>query len=290
MAGTVRIGVSGWTYKAWRGIFYPERLPQKNELAWCAGQFPSIEINGTFYSLQTPASFARWAAATPAEFVFAVKGPRYITHMLRGRNIDTAIANFLASALLRLGPKLGPLLWQFPPTFRFDPEGMDAFLQRLPRDTSAAVALARGHQEWLNERRWLDAAPGQPLRHAVEVRHPSFIDPAFVALLRRHAVALTCTDALAWPRLMDVTTDFIYCRLHGPQELYASGYDDEAIAAWARRVEAWSRGGEPDDASRAGPPAPSSAAGRDVYLYFDNDVKARAPADARRLIERLAAH
>jgi uncharacterized protein YecE (DUF72 family) len=286
--GEVRIGISGWRYKGWRGVFYPQGLPQQRELEYAARIFGSIEINGTFYSLQRPQTFARWADATPEDFVFAVKGSRYITHMLRLANIRKPLANFFASGVLRLGRKLGPILWQFPPQFRFDPKKIEAFFNLLPRDTATAQALARRHDKRVSGRSWLRVAENVKLRHAMEIRHPSFVDPEFIKLLRRYNVALVCADTVSWPRLMDVTSDFVYCRLHGSEELYASGYDGKSLNQWAARVAAWARGGEPADAERASnEPAPKRAA-RDVYVYFDNDAKVRAPVDAQGLIDRVA--
>jgi uncharacterized protein YecE (DUF72 family) len=286
--GEVRIGISGWRYKGWRGAFYPKDLPQRRELEYAAGIFGSVEINGTFYSLQRPESFARWAAATPDEFVFAVKGSRYITHMLQLTKFRKPLANFFASGVLRLGKKLGPILWQFPQQFRFNTEKIEAFFDALPRDTSAAVELARRHDKRVSGRSWLRIDENGRLRYAMEVRHPSFACPEFVKLLRRYGIALVCADAVAWPRLMDVTSDFMYCRLHGSEQLYASGYDDKALDQWAARVAAWARGGEAPDGERASAePAPKRAR-RDVYVYFDNDAKVRAPVDAQGLIERVA--
>jgi uncharacterized protein YecE (DUF72 family) len=287
MAGTIRIGISGWTYKGWRGRFYPKGLPQKRELAFAAQRFASIEINGTFYGLQRPESFDGWDAETPDDFVFAVKGSRYITHFLRIKDVATPLANFLASGLLRLGPKLGPILWQFPPRMRFDPARFDAFLALLPRDTAAARALARRHDHRLDGRAWLETDRTRPFRHAVEVRHDSFRDPGFIALLRRHGVALVVSDGVGWPQLMDLTAPFVYVRLHGSEELYASGYDDDALDVWAARVAAWADGREPADAARVKAPTRPRRAGRDVYVYFDNDAKVRAPADAAGLAGRL---
>jgi uncharacterized protein YecE (DUF72 family) len=286
--GEVRIGISGWRYKGWRGVFYPQGLPRRRELEYAARIFGSIEINGTFYSLQRPQTFARWADATPEDFVFAVKGSRYITHMLRLANIRKPLANFFASGVLRLGRKLGPILWQFPPQFRFDPKKIEAFFNLLPRDTATAQALARRHDKRVSGRSWLRVAEKFKLRHAMEIRHPSFVDPEFIKLLRRYNVALVCADTVSWPRLMDVTSDFVYCRLHGSEELYASGYDGKSLNQWAARVAAWARGGEPADAEPArNEPAPKRAA-RDVYVYFDNDAKVRAPVDAQGLIDRVA--
>jgi uncharacterized protein YecE (DUF72 family) len=287
MTGTVRIGISGWTYPGWRGAFYPLGLPHRRELAYAAERFRSIEINGTFYGLQRPESFGRWRDETPDGFVFAVKGSRYITHMLKLKDVAAPLANFMASGVLRLGPKLGPILWQFPPRLPFDPGHFEAFLMMLPRDTVEASALARRHDARLDGRDWLESDVAAPVRHAFEIRHDSFRSPAFVELLRRHGAALVCADTVDWPLLMDLTADFVYCRLHGSQELYVSGYDDDALDRWATRVHAWADGREPDDAVRAAGPSPRRPAGRDVYVYFDNDAKVRAPADAAALARRL---
>jgi len=286
MRGIVRIGISGWRYPPWRGVFYPPGLPQARELDYAASRFGTIEINGTFYSLQRPEYFADWVARTPSEFVFAVKAPRYITHMLKLRNSEAALANFLASGVLRLGRKLGPILWQFPPGFAFHADRIEPFLRLLPHDTEAAATIARRHDARLNGRAWTRADVPRPMRHAFEIRHESFRSAEFVALLRAYDVAMVCADTVAWPRLMDVTADFVYCRLHGSEELYASGYDDAALDTWAARVVAWARGDEPADTERAGGPAPRR--GRDVFVYFDNDMKVRAPSDAMGLIQRVA--
>jgi uncharacterized protein YecE (DUF72 family) len=282
----IRVGISGWTYKPWRGSFYPRGLRQKDELAFAATIFDAIEINGTFYSLQRPAIFARWAEATPDAFVFAVKAPRFITHMRRLREPLIPLANFMASGMLRLGPKLGPILWQLPPTQRFDAELIGAFLALLPHDTEAASDLARRHDGRLKDRAWLRTDAHRPLRHALEIRHDSFRDPAFIELLRRHRVALVCADTVEWPLLMDVTADFVYCRLHGSTELYRSGYDEEALERWAKRAYAWSHGKPVRDGEFAGR---SSGGGRprEVYLFFDNTDKLRAPADAQSLMRLL---
>lgn len=285
--GAIRIGISGWTYRPWRGVFYPEGLTQKRELAYASRQFASIEINGTFYGLQRPDAFARWREETPEDFVFAVKGSRYITHLRRLRDTETPLANFLASGILRLGPKLGPILWQFPPSLKFDADLFSAFLTMLPRTTDAAAALAKRHDERLDGRDWVKSEEDRPLRHALEIRNDSFRTPEFIELLRKHKIGLVCADTVEWPLLMDVTADFVYCRLHGSEELYVSGYDDDALDAWAERIDAWAHGREPDNATRVLVPLKKSAKGRDVYVYFDNDVKVRAPADARALAERL---
>ncbi len=282
-AGLVRIGISGWTYAPWRGKFYPEKLPQKRELAYASTVFDTIEINGTFYGQQRPESFAHWAEETPEDFVFSVKAPRYITHLRRLKEIESPLANFLASGLLRLGPKLGPLLWQFPPNFRFDPARLEAFFSLLPHDTEAAARLARRHDGKLRSKGWLKTDAKRPLRHAMEIRHESFVAREFIELLRAYDVALVCADTVEWPRLMDVTSDFVYCRLHGSEELYASGYDEKSLESWARRVKAWAAGRAPKDGERVIKRPVPDRRPRDVFVYFDNDVKVRAPADAQRL-------
>lgn len=282
----IRIGISGWRYPPWRGRFYPKDLPQRSELSYAAGKFPTVEINGTFYSLQRPDSFRAWHAATPEGFVFAVKGPRYLTHMLRLTRAKTPLANFFASGILALDAKLGPILWQLPPQTGFQPERLDAFFRLLPRSTAEAAALARRHDGKLKARAWLKYGADRPLRHALEIRHDSFRNPDFIALLRRNGIGLVVADTVEWPLLMDATADFVYVRLHGSRQLYASGYGDKALATWAGRIRAWAAGGEADG-PHAGPPAPKRT--RDVYVYFDNDAKVRAPFDAQMLIKQLAA-
>jgi uncharacterized protein YecE (DUF72 family) len=283
-SGTVRIGISGWRYVPWRGVFYPAKLPQKNELAYAASVFRSIEINGTFYSLQRPEYFEAWSAETPEDFIFSAKGPRFITHMRRLKDVKTPLANFFASGILRLGPKLGPILWQLPPNFKFEPERIESFLKLLPHDTESAAALARRHDKRLSGRAAMKIDANRPLRQAMEIRHNSFATPAFIALLRAYNVALVCADTVEWPRLMDVTSDFMYCRLHGSEQLYASGYDKAAIEQWATRAVSWAQGKEPADAEKVIKDAEPKAAPRDVFVYFDNDVKVRAPFDAQQLI------
>jgi uncharacterized protein YecE (DUF72 family) len=293
-SGQIRIGISGWKYAPWRGRFYPKDLKQKAELSFAASKFRAIEINGTFYSLQSPSSFRSWAEATPSDFVFAIKGPRFITHMLKLRNVEAPLANFCANGMLALGAKLGPILWQFAPSFRFNVATLDAFFELLPRDTTAAAELAAGHDRRVAGRIYLAPGKRRPIRHAVEVRHQSFCVPEFISLLRRHNIALVCADTLEWPLLMDVTADFVYCRLHGSEQLYASGYDDQALRQWASWARSWSRGGDPRSGyprrgKHASDRGPRRRSARDVFLFFDNDAKVRAPFDASRLIELVAA-
>lgn len=285
--GTVRIGISGWTYAPWRGTFYPKKLPHKNELKYAAGIFNSIEINGTFYSLQRPESFAKWAASTPNDFVFSVKGPRFITHIKRLGDVRAPLANFFASGVLRLGSKLGPFLWQLPPNFKFDEKKIASFFKILPRNTEAAVRLARKHDKRVSGRAWMKTDANRPLRHAMEIRNQTFVAPEFISLLRKHDIGLVCADTVEWPRLMDLTSNFIYCRLHGSEVLYASGYDDAALDQWAARVAAWAQGNEPRDAERVSTEPAKRLAARDVFVYFDNDAKVRAPVDAQGLMKRV---
>ena len=284
----IHIGISGWRYAPWRGVFYPAGLVQARELEYAARLLPTIEINGSFYSLQQPASYAAWYAATPPGFVFAVKGNRFITHMLKLRGIETPLANVLASGVFALREKLGPILWQFPPQLRFEPDKVESFLRMLPRDTGEALALARAHDDKMNGREWLEIDAVRPLRHAIEIRHDSFRDDAFIALLRTYNVALVVADSAGkFPNDEDVTADFMYIRLHGEHELYASGYEDDALARWADKIRLWSEGKQPPDARLVSQVAPPAAASRDVYCYFDNDIKVRAPFDARRLMALL---
>ncbi|MCX5042220.1 DUF72 domain-containing protein [Aldersonia sp. NBC_00410] len=269
--GTVRVGTSGWVYPPWRSVFYPPGLVQRKELAYLADQLTSVEINGSFYALQRPASYQHWASQTASDFVFAVKAPRFVTHLKRLRDVETPVANFLASGVLALGPRLGPLLWQLPPTFQFQEESLRtlrAFLGLLPHTTAGAAELALGHDERIDERAWTTTDEDRPLRHAIEVRHASFASDEFVELAKQAGVAIVVADTAGkFPYLEHLTTDFVYVRLHGDVELYTSGYTEDALQRWAAKVRGW------------------AASGRDVYVYFDNDVKVRAPFDAKRLIE-----
>jgi uncharacterized protein YecE (DUF72 family) len=285
----IRIGISGWRYAPWRGVFYPADLAQRRELEYASRAFASIEINGSFYSLQSPTSWAHWHEQTPEDFVFAVKGPRYITHILRLRDIEKPLANFFASGVLQLRSKLGPLLWQFPPSLQFDEERFDAFFQALPCDTDSALALARRRERArMKGRTALPTIDPLPIRHAVEIRHPSFAQPAFIRLLRRHGIALVAADSAGrFPYAEDVTADFMYLRLHGDTELYTSGYSQSALDWWAQRIRRWADGGEPDDANKFSQLKPARRKSRDVYCYFDNDAKVHAPFDAQQLHEKL---
>ncbi|MFD3449054.1 DUF72 domain-containing protein [Microbacteriaceae bacterium 4G12] len=260
------IGISGWRYAGWRGGFYPKGLQQRRELEYAAERFDSVEINGSFYSLQRPESYERWRDETPEGFVFAVKGGRYITHMLRMQNARAALANFFASGVLALGDKLGPALWQLPERVRFDAEVLDAFFTLMPRTTGEALALAREHDAKVEGRAWLGEVVDRPLRHVLEPRHPTFDSDECAEVLARHDVGMVIADSAGkWPMISRVTTDLVYVRLHGSEELYVSGYSPEELADWAARCRAW------------------LAEGRNVYVYFDNDAKVHAPFDAMSL-------
>jgi uncharacterized protein YecE (DUF72 family) len=261
--GELRIGVSGWRYPNWRGRFYPKGLPQRAELAYAAERFGSIEINSSFYGLQRPETYRRWTRETRDDFVFAVKGSRFITHLKKLRDVDTALANFFASGVLALQAKLGPILWQLPPTMTFDEETLTKFLSQLPRSSAEAAVLAGHHDARLTGRSWTDAGADRSLRHCLEVRHESFRTARVYELLRHHDVGLVVADSAGrFPMILQTTTEFVYVRLHGADELYISGYDAAALREWASRIDGW------------------QASGRDVYVYFDNDAKVHAPFDA----------
>jgi len=282
----LRIGISGWTYAPWRGVFFPKGFVQRQELEFASRQVNSIEINGSFYSLQRPSSYRKWFEATPDDFVFSVKCSRYITHLRRLKEIETPLANFFASGVLRLGSKLGPFLWQFPPSFRYDAKRLEGFFHQLPRTTHEAVKLARKH-ELAEDRAWLETDADRPLQHCIEIRHASFQHAEFIELLRKHRIALVVADTAGkWPFMEDITADFIYVRLHGDVELYASGYSENALDAWAEKIRVWSEGGNPERAKTIAL-LMKSVSGRSVYVYFDNDVKVHAPFDAEALAKRL---
>lgn len=265
------IGISGYDYKPWRGRFYPDDLPAGRWLEYASRTFDSIEINGTFYSLKSPAVFERWASEVPAGYPLAIKGGRFITHNLKLRNAEAALGNFFASGILSLGRRTGPFLWQLPATYRFDAGRLDGFLRLLPRDSRDGEGVASWHDERLRAEPLLTAAGRVSYRHAFEVRHPSYFHDEFYALLREHDVAFVVADTAGkFPYEEMVTSDFVYVRLHGSTQLYASGYTDAELDAWAVKVRAW------------------RDVGLDVYVYFDNDAKVHAPRDAKRLIARLS--
>ncbi|HLY34918.1 MAG TPA: DUF72 domain-containing protein [Jatrophihabitantaceae bacterium] len=271
MRGTIRVGISGWLYPPWRGVFYPKGLAHRRELEYASAKLQTIEINGSFYSLQRPESYRAWYAQTPDHFVFALKGGRFITHMKKLRDVDVPLANFFASGVLALRDKLGPVLWQLPPSLGFDAERLADFFARLPRSTGEAAWLSRRHDERLTDRAVTDVDVDRPLRHALEVRHTSFETTALLDVLRAHHIALVVADSAGkWPQIREVTTDFAYVRLHGADELYVSGYSDEKLDDWAATVSRFADGG------------------RDVFVYFDNDAKVHAPFNAIRLAEKIA--
>jgi uncharacterized protein YecE (DUF72 family) len=263
VSGHIRIGVGGWTYEPWRGTFYPETLTQKRELEYASGQLTSIEINGTFYNAQKPASFAKWHDETPSGFVFALKAPRYATHRRALSGAGPTIERFLSGGVLELKDKLGPINWQLMPTSKFEPEDFEGFLKLLPKKVE-----------------------GRTLRHAVEVRHPSFRVPELVDMARHYGVAIVLAGDSEYPEIADVTAPFVYARIMGTKEGEPSGYSASALDLWARRARAWAEGGVPETlqvvSSQKAEPA-----GRDVFLYVISGHKVSNPAAARALIERL---
>ena len=267
----VRIGVSGWTYRAWRGDFYPAGLVQRRELAYMAERLTSIEVNGSFYSLQRPSSWERWRTEVPEGFVFSVKGSRFVTHLRRLREPRVPLANFFAQGLLGLGDALGPVLWQLPATQAWDEELVGEFLALLPRTTGEAAELAQQHDDKVTgDRLWTGEVADRPLVHVLEPRHRGFADPAALQQLDEAGVGLVVADsASTFPRFEQAQGPVVYVRLHGDVDLYVSGYGDEALDAWAEKIRGW------------------TADGREAYVYFDNDAKGYAPWDALRLIDRL---
>ncbi len=271
----IRVGTSGWMYPYWRGDFYPAGLVQRRELEYNAQHFDTVELNGSFYSLQRPSSYRKWAAETEkvcSDFVFAVKGSRYVTHMRRLRDVRSALANFYASGVLALGAHTGPFLWQLPERQEFDAALLAEFFDQLPRTMTEAAALAAEHDDKIaDDRGLLEPLVGQPLLHALEPRHVSFESDECAALLAEHDIAAVTADTGGrFARLDADTAGFAYVRLHGPEGLYDSSYSPELLDEWAERLIA------------------RRDAGRDVYVYFDNDGHCRAPWDALELAKRLA--
>jgi uncharacterized protein YecE (DUF72 family) len=261
--GRIYVGIGGWTFAPWRGVFYPDGLPQAQELAYAASRLTSIEINGTFYRTQTPATYRKWASEVPDGFVFAVKGPRFVTHRRILGEAGESLERFLDSGVTELGDHLGPLLWQFPPTKKFEAEDFGAFLALLP-----------------------GAHGGRALRHVVEVRHASFLTPEFIALLRKWGIAVVFSEHDTYPAIADATADFVYLRLQKGEDSVETAYPPAALDAWAARLRAWAQGTQPDDLPRVDP-APAPARPRDVFAYVIHEGKVRAPAAAMALIERL---
>ncbi|HVY14497.1 MAG TPA: DUF72 domain-containing protein [Rhodopila sp.] len=259
----IRVGIGGWTFEPWRGTFYPKGLPQKRELEFASRALTSIEVNGTYYGSQKPDSFARWHDETPDDFVFALKGPRFVTNRRVLAEAGSSIERFFASGVLLLRDKLGPINWQFMGTKAFDRDDFAAFLKLLPRTVE-----------------------GRAIRHAVEVRHESFRCAEFIDLIADHGVAVVTAGDSKYPQIADATAPFVYARIMGTTENEATGYSSAALAAWADRARAWSRGGVPDDLQAVSKPKQTKA-GRDVFLYVISGFKERNPAAAMSLIERL---
>jgi uncharacterized protein YecE (DUF72 family) len=259
----IRVGIGGWVFEPWRGEFYPKGLPQARELDYASRKLTSIEINSTFYRTQKPDSFRKWAAETPDDFVFSVKGPQFATNRRVLAEAGPSIERFFASGVLELKSKLGAVLWQMAPTKKFDPADFAAFLALLPTS--------------------LD---GRPLRHAVEVRHESFLVPAFIELLRKFSVAVVVVESDKHPLIADVTGDFVYARLQRTSEKEKTGYPRRALDLWAQRARNWATGGAPDDLATIAAPA-SAQSRRDVFIYMISGAKVRAPTAAMALIERL---
>jgi uncharacterized protein YecE (DUF72 family) len=262
-AGKIRIGVGGWTFEPWRGTFYPKGLPHAKELAYAAERLTSIEVNGTFYRTQTPATFRKWASEVLDGFVFSLKGSRFVTNRRVLKEAGDSIKRFLDSGVTELGPKLGPLLWQFAPFKKFDEADFGGFLELLP-----------------------DKHDGHAIRHVIEVRHDSFLTPDFVALLRKFGMPAVFTDHAEYPSIADITGDFVYARLQQGQDTIPTAYPPKALDAWAGRLKEWAMGGEPKDLNRIGA-AQKKGKPRDVYAYVIHEGKVRAPAAAMALIERL---
>jgi uncharacterized protein YecE (DUF72 family) len=282
--GRVLTGMAGWVYAPWRASFYPEGLKQKEELNYASRHVGAIEINATFRSFQSPDSFARWAGETPDGFVFAIKGHQVVTHFKRLVGVEAPLADFFASGVLKLGAKLGPICWQLPDTLKFDAERVEAFLSLLPQDGPAAERLAAGNSGRLRHPPALEATGIGPVRHALEVRHESFRDSAFVALMRKYNVAMVVADTADWP-LTDLTADFAYCRLQGPPG--GDHYDEAGLEHWAQTVSAWAAGKTPPDAPLIAPPAEPRP--RDVYCFFVRTDKEHAPMNAMATAERARA-
>lgn len=263
--GAIRVGVGGWTFEPWRGIFYPAGLPQKRELGYASRQLTSIEVNGTFYGLQKPESFARWREESPDGFVFALKGPRFATNRRVLAEAGPSIERFLNSGLLELKEKLGPINWQMASSKQFDATDFEAFLKLLP-----------------------PALDGHTLRHVVEVRHPSFLHADFIALVRAYGVAVVLADHAKYPRLHDPTAPFVYARLQSASEDEDTGYAETALRTWSDRAQTWAAGKVPTDLPLLAPAERKPPKSRDVFIYMINGFKPKAPAAAVALIKLLA--
>jgi uncharacterized protein YecE (DUF72 family) len=268
-SGRIRVGIGGWTYAPWRKNFYPDGLVQRRELEYASRQLRAIEINGTFYGAQKPATYARWATETPDDFVFSLKAPRYVTEGKALADAAKGVQAFVFGGLEEFGDRLGPILWQLPPSRPFDADDLAAFLQALPRDLN-----------------------GRPLRHALEVRHPSFACAPYVALAREHAVPTVFTDSGEYPSLADLTgagsSDFAYARLMCSSTEHANGYGGAELDQWAQRARHWAAGGDPAELPHVGEILPGRAP-RDVFVFFISSAKARNPAAAMAVQQRIDA-
>lgn len=264
--GIIRAGMGGWTFEPWEGSFYPDKLAKKRQLEYASRQVPTIEVNGTYYSTFKPATFAKWASETPEGFVFSLKGNRFVTNRKVLATAGESIERFLGSGLGELGKKLGPLLWQFAPTKKFEAEDFAAFLDLLPREHD-----------------------GVALRHALEVRHPSFAVPEFVELAARHNAAIVIADHASYPLIGDVTADFVYARLQTGNDENPACYDDASMARWADRARKWAAGGEPGDLAAAAPGRKPPKRSRDVFVYFIREGKSRAPHGASAFMQQVLA-
>lgn len=283
----IRIGMSGWTFDGWRGDFYPDKLVQKRELEYASRQVNSIEVNGTFYSLQKPETFQRWHDEVPEDFVFSIKAPQYITHVRRLKEVAEPLATFLASGLFCLKEKLGPILWQFPPNVTLKDDRFEKFLKLLPQDSKHASKIAKKHSSRIEGRSVTKAQGDYPFRHAFEFRHPSFMKPEFIDLLREHGVALVFAHSgLKSPYSEDLTADFVYARMHGQEDKYKKGYSESDLDWWARRVQRWTEGKQPEDAQCVSK-AKHKPLKRDAFIYFDNEAKETAPHNALSLRKKL---
>lgn len=260
--GRIFVGVGGWRFAPWRGVFYPQGLPQAHELGYVSRHLTSIEINATFYRTQTRETFLRWARETPDGFVFGVKAPRFAVTRRNATDATQSIARFFDSGVAALGDRLGPILWQFPPTRVFDPDFFERFLAALPAQSE-----------------------GRALRHAIEVRHESFLTPDFIALARAHSVAVVLAGDSAFPLIADATASFVYARIMGTKANRRLGYTAAQLDLWAKRARQWADGGAPDDLPRLCRPAPHRA--RDVFLYVIRGAKVKNPSAAMGLLARL---
>lgn len=284
--GDVEIGISGWKYDGWKGTFYPKDLPASKELEFASRELPTIEINSTFYGMQRPSSFEHWYDTTPPPFTFSVKANRYITHIKRLKDVEIPIANFFSGGILALKEKLGPILWQFPPSMQFNPERFEEFAESLPHNFEEAVRIAK-KSSLSSDRQYLKIKKNFKLRHAVEIRNFSFLNPWFVDIMRKYRIAIVFADTAGrWPYLEDITSDFLYLRLHGDSKLYKSGYDDQTLDFWANRINKWKDGKTPKDQLNISDTGLKTAQ-KDIYVYFDNDSKVKAPYDAKRLIKKI---